>query len=384
MRVLCLPDADMLTREREMLRRLQVGLADEGARVIQAFPASLEQSEAAAAVLGGVFAAPVMYFDTGLPFTETLRTRAFVQALRGLGEAEGAERPVDVIHVLGERVWRIGVALAGRLGAGVLLDVWSAALFDRAAALWRSSLSGPPALRPRFLAPDEVTSEALTRLIPADHVVLAPWGVYPTQSTHQPVARGTNLTVAILASGRDGPGLHAALRALEMVSRTSRELIVMVDAAVAATLPVWRWTAELGGMREHVSVVAELEGRHDLVTQGDVLLCPEVLGEHRSLVLQAMADGMLVMARPDPRIGWLRRGETAVIVDSPHPETMARTLTALADDQGQAAALRASASAYVRQSRPASAQVRALWAACQASAADAAAFQRRPNGATAV
>ncbi|MFN7022782.1 MAG: hypothetical protein ACK4WH_15875, partial [Phycisphaerales bacterium] len=80
----------------------------------------------------------------------------------------------------------------------------------------------------------------------------------------------------------------------------------------------------------------------------DMLLVPESLGQARGLVLQAMADGMLVAAREDALVDWLIPGVTCCVLEDARAETVARRVLALADDPRAGGARRASAKEWVQ------------------------------------
>ncbi len=360
MRVLILPDATLFTREHAMLGRLQVGLADEGVRVLQAIPHSAAGSEAEALLSGGVYAATIAHFDRGLPLSTPLRAAALARSIRALAAQESADRALDAVYAFGPDSWAPAARVARSMDAALFIELHGASLIDRAAALWRKASASPARARPMFVTPGNALAERLARVLPSSRIAAAPWGVYPTPTPHGPVERGKSLSVALLLSGRDAPAARAALLGLEKAAQTTPELHALVDADAARALDLWRWSAEAPGLRSRLTLCSDLEGRQDLLTEADVLLVPEALGEARALVLQAMADGMLVLARPDPLIDWLVPGETCDPLADATPDTIAKQVLALADDLGRATALRASAKSWVQQHRPASAQVRGL------------------------
>lgn len=462
MRLLMLPDFDLFTRERAMLARLQIGLADEGVRVLAGVPASaldpgsedehraavgggrgdrgLPGDEAAARPgldstlpggpgvsgpglgagglsgglggFGGLFATTVKFADRGSALTARLRVSALMRSLAEAAPQEpGAAALADVVYAAGAGVWAASLDVARRLGAGLMVEVWSAGLIGEAAALARQGARrGVPVT---LLAPDDVMRTALERATGSvatgaggamgaagalgagsgggggAAVRPSAWGVHPAEGRHAPIDVSRSLSVAILASGRDGPGLRQAIDALAMVAREAPTLLAFVDSAVARAQPVWRWaTSGAGvsaggaggsvapGLGDRLSVIADLEGRRELVLQADVLLVPEALGEHRSLVLDAMAAGMLVVARPDPMVDWLGDAGLCRLVPAAGAGPLAAALLELVRDAGLAAEVRERARAYVERRRPASGQVRALL-----EAAAEAASRRRGAGA---
>lgn len=369
MRVLILPDATAFTREHAMIARLQVGLADEGVRVVQGVPASAAGTEAESLLAGGVYALSVRHQDRGLPLMEALRAEALARDVEALARGESAERALDAVLALGDGAWSTALRIGHRLRAAVVLSVDGRAQVERAGAVWRRAGrgagvgNGHAGAKPIFLAPGDRLADALATGVPRSRVVVAPWGVYPTRTAHAPVDRGRSLSVVVLLSGRDGEAARGALLGLERAAETTPDLHVIVDADATRRLDLWRWTASTPSIRGRLTLTANLDGRHDLVTEADVLLVPESLGQARGLVLQAMADGMLVAAREDALVDWLIPGTTCCLLEDARAETVARRVLALADDARASGALRASAREWVQVHRPASAFVRGVLAA---------------------
>lgn len=366
MRALILPDATTFAREHAMIARLQVGLADEGVRVVQGVPASAAGTEAASLLAGGVYALSVRHQDRGLPLMEGLRAEALARDVEALARGESAERALDAVLALGDGAWTSALRVGRRLGAAVVLSVEGRGQVERAGAVWRRagrSGNGQEGVRPLFVTPGDHLADALATGVPRSRVVVAPWGVYPTRAAHAPVDRGRSLSVVVLLSGRDAEAARGALLGLERAAETTPDLHVIVDADAARRLDLWRWTAAKPSIRGRLTLTSNLDGRHDLVTEADMLLVPESLGQARGLVLQAMADGMLVAAREDALVDWLIPGVTCCVLEDARAETVARRVLALADDPRAGGVLRASAKEWVQVHRPASAYVRGVLAA---------------------
>lgn len=177
MRVLIIADASFHAREREMLSRLEVGLVNEGVRVVQAVPRSVADRDPGAGQ-DGVFARSLVYDDRGPALLRRLRDRTFAAEVARLREPED-ERPVEVVHVFGEGAWETAAGVAGALGSALAVEVWSAALIGRAArARWPAAGERAPVL---FMAPDRPIESRLREEVERPGlgaVRLAPWGVH--------------------------------------------------------------------------------------------------------------------------------------------------------------------------------------------------------------
>ncbi|MGH7132130.1 MAG: glycosyltransferase [Phycisphaerales bacterium] len=364
MRILLLTDRDFLQHERSMLARLEIGLADEGHRVLHGVPDSLSESGTSVDV-PAVYSTHVTYADTGLPFTKGLRAQAFVEAVQAAAPMDAGQPMADAVHVFGRGAWDMGARLARRTKATLLIEVYEAAAIAPACELAAENRGA------HLVAADGPIGEELIRKTDPKRVHIAPWGVHMADHAHDDelVARGAGtLTFALLSSGDDADGLKAAVQgAAALAGRpefAQRGVMVFVDAEVARRQPVWKW-ADDSGLSGRLSVIADMEGRREMVLQADVLLIADAGGKQRSFVLDAMAAGMLIVARPDPMNSALIDGRTCRQVQGEGGAEWASAIASiLGADHAQAArALGESARAFVRAERLASRHVAAVLAA---------------------
>ncbi|MFA6045927.1 MAG: hypothetical protein WC718_13170, partial [Phycisphaerales bacterium] len=145
MRVLILADAFFASRERTLLSRLEIGLVDEGVRVIHAVPDGM------GADLASVYSKVISYSPRTLTITRPLAARRMAREITNAGDAPGGDHAtLDIVHVFGGSVWGLGAAVAHELGAALVLEVWRAGLASRARTdKW------PGEAGPLFIAPDE-------------------------------------------------------------------------------------------------------------------------------------------------------------------------------------------------------------------------------------
>lgn len=348
MRVLILVDEFFASRERSMLARLEIGLADEGVRVIHAVP----DSESDRPAMSGVFRSMVPYSRRVMTLTLGLATRRIVRDLAKLDDAEEPE-PIDVVHVFGGSVWALGERVAAALDASLALEVWRRGLVDRAA---RMSLK-PGDSRPVFLAPDPATESALK----AQSVVVRPafWGVHASEPPRRVLAAGRAPAFMFVASGRDRKRCQAAFEGAATALMKHGDGLMFVDALAARRSELWG-IAKRMGVLDRVSLIEELEGRRDLLLQGDVLIQPEPIGEHKSIVLEAMSNGMLVVSVPDPFVSCLIDGRTAILVREESAEGWMASLQRLLQSPDVQQAMSQSAHQYIRAHRLASSHIRAV------------------------
>jgi hypothetical protein len=351
MRALLLIDDFFASRERAMLGRLEVGLADEGVRVIQALPERLVP------MAGHELAARTLAYEPRLiPLTRRFEAVRLAEA--ALRESEGEK--VDVVHVFGGSAWRLGMQVAEELNAALALEVWRSGLVGRAKGL---SFAGR---RVVLMAPDVPIARALSEGVEPCPVRLAPWGVVAESSVRAILQQGRVPGAMIVGSGRDVVAFQAALTGIARVIRMGRELLIFCDALAARRARLWALARRLE-ILQHISLIEEIEARRDLLLQGDLIIQPDANGEARSVLLDAMGAGVLVIAAEDPFVGVLMDGRTARLVPEGNSQAWASTLEDVLGDVARARALSAQAHEFVRANRRASDHVRAVLQAYEAA-----------------
>ena len=369
MRALLICDRSFAAREHALLRRLEVGLLDEGVRITRSAPAS----HAHLLMLGP--SATVPYEDRGLALTRRLRTAALVHELTddsGPLSETMASLPIDVVHAFGEECWPTALGVASATGAALAVELWSGFALRESRSLEREAArfvaEGGRAV---WLAPDAAIVHAAAHQGLTWPVRLAPWGVHASDEfIRDAPADGPLSLCAICRPNADPAALRAFLNGLDQASRDEREILAFIDHAAIANEPeLWRLADNLGLLRT-LSAIENLEAQRELILHADALALPDPAGEHRSITLDAMARGMTVIAQPDPLNSDLIDGRTAWIVDQPTPDAWAALIRRVRDDREAQAALAVSARAYVREHHLASAHVREVIAAYQSIVAE--------------
>lgn len=349
MRVLILADELFSCHERTMLARLEIGLADEGVRVVHAIPqkvAWLSKDQ--------VFSQPLTYDSSRFLLGARLEA---MRLMRALAQQPGADedRPIDIVHVFGGAAWELGREIARQAQASLVLEVWRAGLAPRAAKLAAQRES--PA--PLFTAPDAAIERAILGEGPGISVRLTPWGVHTHGPAREILPAGKSPSLMVVGAGLDRTALGAALEGIASVVPTNRDLLVFMDAHAAHRARIWPVAQRLG-MLEHLSLIESIEDRRDLLTQGDLFLEPEARGEARSALLEAMAAPMAIAAAMDKDVSPLISGQTAVLVRENTGRAWSEALRSLLGNVQEARRLAASAREWVRQNRPVSGHVRSV------------------------
>jgi Glycosyl transferases group 1 len=350
MKALILADELFATRERSMLARLEIGLADEGVRVVHAIP-----PEAAARDPGQVFSRALTYETSSIGPLRRVLARRLAAAVRD-PDAEEDTQAVSIVHVFGGSAWDFGADLARELDAGLVLEVWRSPLVTRAAALAQQAADHQP---PIFAAPDPLIERRLRESTGGATIRLTPWGVHVPDTSHALLSQKHAPSAVIIAGGNDRAALSAALAGLAQVVASHKSLMVFVDSRVVEKASLWPIAQKLG-LLPSLSLIEDIEDRRDLLVHADLLILPEARGEHHSVLLDAMAAPMAVVAAEDHAVGTLLDGRTALLVKRPDPAEWAGAIGSLLDSPARANSLAASARDYIRTERTVFRHVRSV------------------------
>jgi hypothetical protein len=348
MRVLILTDESFAARERSLISRLEVGLADDGVRVVHGVPrkaARWHNSE--------VFAQTLQYEGRGQIVSRPWRVRQALSALEEL--ADSSDRPADVVHCFGQGCWAFGAELAGLIGAGLAFELWCAELVGRGTSVTRRRAGGERHA-PIYFVSDSALERAVRTQDPNLPVRLTPWGVHTPPQAFSILGDGKTISVMIAGSGRDPVSYSAALEGLAAVAARHPEILIFADEIPFAAARVWPEARRLG-LLSRLTLIPDMEARRDLALRGDILLLPECRGEQRSLTLDAMAHGMLILAAGDPLSSALIDGRTARTVDKPTSDRWSAAIGWALDAREQAKALAWGGREHIRLQRRASAHV---------------------------
>ena len=356
MRVLMLADTSFATRERSLLARLEIGLADEGVRVVRVTPITPAPES-----LDNPYLRWLKFAEPKSVLFAHLAARAVEEDLKALRELSPQDsEPVDLIHVMGDHAWATGNRLAHTLNAGLVHEVCTETALQRSIALARSLKSKDDEARRRvcFLCPDDGVEQRLAAAAPWTNRRLAMWGVHSSADHIRWPRRAGALSVLMLGTGNDIPSCRLALDGLARLRKAVPSLLVFLDAAlVRSSSALWKHAERLK-MLDILSVIDDTESRRELSLQVDAMIVPERLPEHRTILLDAMAHGSIVLAREGCPMTALRANQTAIVLERGDADEWERALHGLILEPGKSQALAQSAANFVREHRLASAHVR--------------------------
>ena len=329
MRVVHISGRGFAMRENELLRRLEVGLIDEGVGIVRVRPRGLLGENTAG--LG----ARVAFNTSRIPrFGPSLSTRTLREINRQLG-GPGVQK-IDVIHAWGSTCWNTALHLAHFTRADLVVSV-----HDRSALLrakWLESRAKHLAMpRPLAIAPDEAHAQALAGHGSNLNVRVVPWGVHlhAGQDTRAAADAEHVPSICVVGSGSSPREIDAVLEGLARVATKHPDTLVFFDSAlITRHKRHWRRVRELG-FESTPSLIENLESHRQTVLEADILIAPENSGEYRSIVLEAMGSRMSVVVRRDPLVDLYKEDNGIIVVTDPSPTAWEAALCEGLDDQNR-------------------------------------------------
>ncbi len=292
----------------------------------------------------------VTFAPDRLGWTSRTRTRTFLTQIEERYPGELAQG-VDVVHVLGRRWWSFGASVAREMDAGLVLEIWRSASIERAAAM---SGKHPTAL----LASDPAIHKNMIKAGLGELSKPASWGVHALHAPNAILPSDRPASVMVMGPRGDLGAVERALRGLAEASK-EHELLVFVDASLAPKTHIWRCARDVG-LLECLSIIEDMEGERELVLAGDLLVLPSPDGENRSIVLDAMGHGMLVVSPKEPAIEPLSDPAIATLLRDSSEESWANAFRGAFADSEASRNLGKAAWEFVRERRKGSQHVVAI------------------------
>jgi glycosyltransferase involved in cell wall biosynthesis len=174
-------------------------------------------------------------------------------------------------------------------------------------------------------------------------------------------ASGTGDTVcmALIGPGRDVRSWQAAFHAALRVLKSNERFHLFADARVTHRLRVWKHARE-AGVLDRVSLTDDAEMRRDLVLKADILLYSDARGESRTLLLEAMAARVAIIAAADPLTDSLIDGTTARLVADTTEQQWVEAIEHLVREPAARRSLTGAAREYVQKHHRATRQIVSL------------------------
>ena len=358
MRVLLIADARFSRREHAFLRRLEIGLLGEGPRVLRTVPEISDPLQPE--TLGRIVAYP----EHRSRFGRSTAMRRFIDSLRTATPAISTDSDgalFEIVHAFGQECWDRAAHTAELTGGALVLELTSASDIRAARTFERTLRTRHPNLQtPVWTAPNRRIEEAAGMMSLGGSVRLTPWGVHTPSHAHAPRNSDRPLSVSVVCSGIEPKALHPLLDAFAQLGDHQDRVMLFIDAtATDADHGLWSRAEQLG-ILEHITFVADMESRREFVLETDGLAIPERMGQLRTILLDAMAYGMLVVSRDDPLIEATAIEGVALIIEEPSKAAWLDTLRSIAADPALVSQFGAHARERVREDRPVHCHIEAV------------------------
>ncbi|MEM7230397.1 MAG: glycosyltransferase family 4 protein [Planctomycetota bacterium] len=236
-----------------------------------------------------------------LPWTRRLVARRIAETL----EPNGTE----VIWALGTDSWQVASDVARRMECPVALDVWCPAVARRAVRLRGAPIAS-------YMVPTRALADWMRERVDPDIVSLVPPGVSDGQTTEFGLSAMNDgpICLGIIGRGRDASAYAALLGGVRQVVSEYSAVQLFMELAGRAEHEIWRQVQHLD-LLDRTSTFTSAVGVRTLVARCHALLLPERYGEINTIMLEAMRDGVPIIASADPALAGIVDQETALLVE---------------------------------------------------------------------
>jgi glycosyltransferase involved in cell wall biosynthesis len=347
MNVLLIVDRLFVRHEQRLIERIASALLDEGLDARLIVPEAAMRSSPL-----GTLVPVLTYADRGLSFTTRIRAGNIARQLR----KKNPNTRWDIVHAFGGQSWSLALELARLERAAFVAELWRAGLAPRAKTIAQSAADDTPCL---FLAPDPSLERVAREAAPGIPLHTAPWGVPSPPSPADILGDSRGLSVVFHSSGRSK---SECVSAFEGVADTIKEidnahLFVNLEAARRAGL--WG-RARTAGVLDKITLVDHIEHLRELALSADIYIAPDTIHEQRTMLLEALAQGLAVIATSPEQCSALIEDETAYIVHTHRRTQWSTKLRAVLNDHDHARTVAKGAWKHIREHRKVSTHMGAM------------------------
>lgn len=323
--------------EKALIERTVVGLLDEGIGVRLLVPRSGFKHRTS-------WETPVErtpYVDRGVSIMLPIRARSLAQTLR----EQAPDTSWDIVHAFGGQTWPLALELARRFDAALVLELWRLGLVSRAQSIVRSD-----SVEVMCLVPDQSFIDAIEREGVDIPVRVATWGVPSPISPREVLSDDGGVSIVFHSGGRDRVACVTAFDGVADAVREHPETHLFVNIEASQRAGLWE-RARGAGILDRVTMVDQIEHQRDLALSADIYIDPDTVHEHRSMLLEALANGLVVVSADEEQSSAVRDGETAVIVRDLTPAAWTGAVAGILGDREHARRIGQQAWSYVREHR---------------------------------
>jgi glycosyltransferase involved in cell wall biosynthesis len=287
----------------------------------------------------------------------TQKIRAMQIARQIAKDAKKPDDPqgiVDIVHVLGGGAWGMGRELARLLGAGLALEIWRAGLADQAKNL---NLSDED--RAMFLVPERAFEKSMHQTMPDAMIRCVPWGAQIPEQPVQVFREDKMFSVVLMSTGRQHERGIAAFEGIADAIAQRDDVMIFANQEVVERAGLWS-RVKSRKLENRFTVIDRCEDRRDLMLRCDMMVYPDTLHEERTLLLDAMGSGLVLIASRDEQIQPLSDDSGVILVERGTREHWAEEVRSVIESQDYARETAERSRAYIRTHRRSALQVEAL------------------------
>ncbi len=326
-------DEERLMHEHIMLNRLSIGLIDEGAQLTRLVPEEISIPDLDLGEHRVALATRVAYPARVPLWMHRRRAQNLIKLME--------KSTPDVLYAVGEYAWQLGMDLAKWIECPLALDVWTSSLIPNC----------PTGRAAQNIAAYIVSTNSVSRLLSkkVDSALIStiPIGV-PLPGEPRKVLAELNqfISIAVIGSGRDLSSYRTVLTSLKQITQKFPQVQIFLELRGSHSHDIWRLAQELE-LLPVLSTITDAAQHRQLLLHCDVFILPERTGRMRSLLLEAMALGLVVIAHAEPALELLGDQKTSALVKKATVEAWTNQVLQLLRHPDEARQLGESARDYV-------------------------------------
>ncbi len=311
-------------------------------QVTQILPQNIDQNDTSS------FNKTITYADTKFSILRNYRITALYKQLN--------QDTPHLIHALDGRLWQGAINIAQKLEIPTILSAnshYDIGLAPKYQHLAQEKLA-------YFTASSGTLKNAIQKVLPLGIPVhhIAPSIYTPQKNTPKP-DNDAPLCAVVAGNGIYDQQYEILFAALKTFTTQHPEAQFFLDGQGPNQDLLWK-AAKRFKLLPNISFVARKIGHRELLLGADLIIQPQALGRTRSLILQAMAKSIPVIAKADSNIDIFHHNQNAIVISSEQPKDYVIALNQIIQDKKTIRQITLNARQYTKQNHAPSVQVQKL------------------------
>ena len=342
MHIALIANTAWLDEELPTFKLLTTGFMADNIQITQILPQKIDQNDTSS------FSKTLKYIDTKFSILRNYRITALHKQL--------AQDTPHIIHALDGRLWQGAVKIAQKLEIPAILSANSH--FDISLAPKYQQLAQEKMVY--FTASSDTLKQAILDVLPQNMSVkhIAPSIYTPLKHTPRP-DNDAPLCAVVAGNGIYDQQYEILFAALKTFTTQHPEAQFFLDGQGPNQDLLWK-AAKRFELLPNISFVARKIGHRELLLGADLIIQPQALGRTRSLILQAMAKSIPIIAKHDPNIDLFHHNQNALVISSDQPKNYVTALNQIINDKKTIRQITINARQYTRQNHAPSVQVQKI------------------------